>query len=69
LIDDEIFCLLSITGIAIYFHGLILKANLSWTRKNSNSSDAKILSLFVSCFFALKAGLQVPVLLVWVLSD
>jgi len=34
----------------------ILKANLSWTRKKSNSSDAKlVLSVFVSFFFWIKS--------------
>jgi len=38
----------------------VIKANLSWTRKKSNSSDVKIfLSVFVSFFFELKAELQV----------
>jgi len=37
------------------FNGRILKANLSCTRKKSNSSDAKIfLSFFVSFVFELK---------------
>jgi len=53
----------------IYFHelndrqninGRFLKANLSWTRIKSNSSDAKFFRLyFISFFFALKARPQV----------
>jgi len=38
-----------LTRVPLY--GRILKANLSWTRKKSNSSDAKILSsVFISFF-------------------
>jgi len=41
-------------------YGRILKAILSLTRKNSNSSDVKnFLSAFISFFFDLKARLQV----------
>jgi len=41
-------------------YGRILKANLSCTRKKSNSSDTKkFLSAFLSFFSALKAELQV----------
>jgi len=40
--------------------GRILKENLSWTREQSNSSEAKIFSfVFISFFFALKATLQI----------
>jgi len=39
--------------------GRILKANLSQTRKKSNSSDAKKLFVFISFCFALKAGFRV----------
>jgi len=46
-------------AITTKLNGRILKANLSWTQKNSNSSDAKnVLALFLSFFFALKAKLQ-----------
>jgi len=40
-------------------NGCILKANLSWTRKKSNSSDTKkFVSVFGSFSYALKAELQ-----------
>jgi len=39
-------------------YGRILKANLSWTRKKSNSSCAKIF-LFVSFFFCTKSRTSV----------
>jgi len=40
-------------------NGRILKANSSWTRKNSSSSDAnKFSSLRISFYFARKAKLQ-----------
>jgi len=41
-------------------NSLILKANLSWTRKKSNSNDGKKFSFgFISFLFALKARFQV----------
>jgi len=42
-------------------YGRILKANLSWIWKKSNSSDVKIfrLCIYLAFFFALKSQLQV----------
>jgi len=39
-----------------YFNGRILKANLSWTRKKSISSDAKIFPPLSLNFFRLSGG-------------
>jgi len=58
LLSDAIKLLLSVFS-SFWLYGRILKTNLSWTWKKSNSSDVEnFSSVFITFLFALKGRVQ-----------